>query len=67
MLNTLEESMHLIVNILREHMRITEEKKVIEWSRQERMKKRSGKFNEPESHCNMCDLKFIGKIIAHRR
>lgn len=66
MMNTLEESIHCIVNILREHMRVGEEKKVIEMQRLHRLKK-GGRGREPESHCNMCDMKFLGKIVAHRK
>lgn len=66
MLKSLEESIHITVNILRENMRLAEEKKVIEWNRMHRLKK-FNKYNEPESHCNMCDLKFLGKIITHRK
>lgn len=69
MLQSLEESFHITVNILRENMRLSEEKKVIELNRVHRMNKNkfSRKFQEPESHCNMCDLKFLGKIITHRK
>lgn len=66
MLNTLEESIAITVNILRENMRLAEEKKVIEWNRMHRLKK-FNKYNEPQSHCNMCDLKFLGKIVTHRK
>ncbi|RZC43183.1 zinc finger protein on ecdysone puffs, partial [Asbolus verrucosus] len=69
MLQSLEESFHITVNILRENMRLSEEKKVIELNRMHRLSKNkfSRKFQEPESHCNMCDLKFLGKIITHRK
>ncbi|XP_057670266.1 zinc finger protein on ecdysone puffs isoform X1 [Diorhabda carinulata] len=66
MLDSLEESIHITVNILRENMRLLEEKKLIELNRVQRVTKRFNK-PEPESHCNMCDLKFLGKIIAHRK
>lgn len=66
MLDSLEESIHITVNILRENMRLQEEKKLIELNRVQRVTKRFNK-PEPESHCNMCDLKFLGKIIAHRK
>lgn len=66
MLNSLEESIHITVNILRENMRLAEEKKVIEWNRMQRLQKYH-KYNDIESHCNMCDLKFMGKIIVHRK
>lgn len=66
MLNSLEESIHITVNILRENMRLAEEKKVIEWNRMQRLQKYH-KYNDVESHCNMCDLKFMGKIIVHRK
>ncbi|KAJ8948353.1 hypothetical protein NQ318_019338 [Aromia moschata] len=66
MLNSLEESIHITVNILRENMRLAEEKKVIEWNRMQRLQKYH-KFVETESHCNMCDLKFMGKIVVHRK
>ncbi|KAJ8941185.1 hypothetical protein NQ314_010484 [Rhamnusium bicolor] len=66
MLNSLEESIHITVNILRESMRLAEEKKVIEWNRMQRLQKYH-KFHDSESHCNMCDLKFMGKIIVHRK
>lgn len=66
MLNSLEESIHLTVKILRENMRLQEEKKVIEVNRMHRLKKYN-RYQEMESHCNMCDLKFLGKIIAHRK
>jgi len=69
MLQSLEESFHITVNIMRENMRLSEEKKVIELNRMHRLNKNkySRKFQEPESHCNMCDLKFLGKIITHRK
>ncbi|XP_044270416.1 zinc finger protein on ecdysone puffs [Tribolium madens] len=69
MLNSLEESFLVTVNILRENMRLSEEKKVIELNRMHRLLKDKfiRKYQEPESHCNMCDLKFLGKIIAHRK
>ncbi|XP_063910154.1 zinc finger protein on ecdysone puffs-like isoform X1 [Zophobas morio] len=69
MLTSLEESFHITVNILRENMRLAEEKKVIELNRMRRLSKNkfNRKFQEPESHCNMCDLKFLGKIITHRK
>lgn len=66
MLESLEESIDITVNILRENMRLLEEKKLIELNRVQRVTKRFNK-PEPESHCNMCDLKFLGKIIAHRK
>lgn len=66
MLNSLEESIHITVNILRENMRLAEEKKVIEWNRMQRLQKYH-KYSDVESHCNMCDLKFMGKIIVHRK
>nr|XP_023017368.1 zinc finger protein on ecdysone puffs isoform X1 [Leptinotarsa decemlineata] len=65
-LETLEESIHITVNILRENMRLLEEKKVIELERMQRLSKKF-KYQEQESHCNMCDLKFLGKIISHRK
>lgn len=67
MLDSLEESIHITVNILRENMRLAEEKKVIEWHRMQRVSKKFNKFNDMESHCNMCDLKFMGKIVVHRK
>lgn len=67
MLDTLEESIHLTVNILREHLRLSEEKKVIEFNRMQRVTKKFPRGHEPENHCNMCDLKFMGKIVAHRK
>ncbi|XP_968783.4 zinc finger protein on ecdysone puffs isoform X2 [Tribolium castaneum] len=69
MLDSLEESFHITVNILRENMRLSEEKRVIELNRMHRLLKNKfiRKFQEPESHCNMCDLKFLGKIITHRK
>lgn len=69
MLQSLESSFHITVNILRENLRLAEEKKSIELNRMQRQSKNKfrGKFREPESHCNMCELKFMGKIIAHRK
>ncbi|XP_060520170.1 zinc finger protein on ecdysone puffs isoform X2 [Cylas formicarius] len=67
MMKSLEESIHITVNILRENMRLTEERKMIELNRMQRLKKFGKNFHEPESHCNMCDLKFMGKIVSHRR
>ncbi|XP_076264335.1 protein on ecdysone puffs isoform X2 [Rhynchophorus ferrugineus] len=69
MIKALEESIHICVNILRENMRLSEERKMIELNRQNRLKRYGGKkhFVEPNSHCNMCDLKFMGKIVTHRR
>lgn len=67
MMDSLEESIHCIVNILREHMRVAEEKKVIEIQRLHRLKKGIGRPREADSHCNMCDMKFLGKIISHRK
>ncbi|KAL3285172.1 hypothetical protein HHI36_019291 [Cryptolaemus montrouzieri] len=68
MLDSLEESMGITVNILRENMRLAEEKKMIELNRMHRLnKKPSRKYNDIESHCNMCDFKFLGKIMAHRK
>ncbi|XP_044750120.1 zinc finger protein on ecdysone puffs [Coccinella septempunctata] len=68
MLDSLEESMSITVGILRENMRLAEEKKLIELNRMQRLnKKPSRKFSDVESHCNMCDFKFLGKIMAHRK
>lgn len=67
MMETLEDSIHCIVNILREHMRVAEEKKMIEMQRLHRLNKKGGRGREPESHCNMCDMKFLGKIVSHRK
>lgn len=67
MLDSLEDSIHCIVDILREHMRVAEEKKVIELQRLQRLNKKGGRGREPESHCNMCDMKFMGKIVTHRK
>ncbi|XP_022920289.2 zinc finger protein on ecdysone puffs [Onthophagus taurus] len=67
MMDSLEESFQITVKILRENMRLAEEKKMIEWSRMQRNSRKFHQRNEPESHCNMCDLKFMGKIIAHRK
>lgn len=66
-MDTLEESIHLTVNILREHLRLSEQKKLIELNRMQRVNRKFGRSNEPENHCNMCDLKFLGKIVAHRK
>ncbi|KAK9745999.1 hypothetical protein QE152_g6432 [Popillia japonica] len=67
MMDSLEESFQITVKILRENMRLSEEKKMIEWNRMQRNNRKFHNRNEPESHCNMCDLKFVGKIIAHRK
>ncbi|KAK9877851.1 hypothetical protein WA026_020081 [Henosepilachna vigintioctopunctata] len=68
MLDSLEESMGITVGILRENMRLAEEKKMIELNRMQRLnKKPSRKYSDIESHCNMCDFKFLGKIMAHRK
>lgn len=67
MMDSLEESFQITVKILRENMRLSEEKKMIEWNRMQRNNRKFHSRNEPESHCNMCDLKFVGKIIAHRK
>ena len=67
MLDSLEESFQITVKILRENMRLSEEKKMIEWHRMQRNNRKFHNRQEPESHCNMCDLKFMGKIIAHRK
>lgn len=69
MIKAFEESIHLCVDILRENMRLGEERKMIELNRQNRLKnfKDRNAFVEPNSHCNMCDLKFLGKIMVHRR
>lgn len=68
MLESLEESLSITVSILRENMRLAEEKKLIELNRMQRLnKKLSRKFSDVESHCNMCDFKFLGKIMAHRK
>lgn len=66
MLDTLEESIHLTVNILREHSRLSEEKKIIEFNRMQRVTKKFGRGHN-EIHCNMCDLKFMGQLAAHRK
>ncbi|XP_066148355.1 zinc finger protein on ecdysone puffs-like isoform X2 [Euwallacea fornicatus] len=67
MLKALEESIHICVNILRENLRLQEERKLIEFNRQNRLRK-FGQRRDPQlSHCAMCDLKFMGKIISHRR
>lgn len=67
MLDTLEESIHLTVNILREHLRLSEEKKIIEFNRMQRVTKKVPRGHDSENHCNMCDLKFMGKLVAHRK
>lgn len=67
MLKALEESIHFCVNILRENLRLHEERKMIEFNRQNRLRKFNQKREPPLSHCAMCDLKFMGKIISHRR
>ncbi|CAH1126451.1 unnamed protein product [Ceutorhynchus assimilis] len=68
MLKALEESIHICVNILRENLRLAEERKAIEYNRQNRQRKFSQRRGEPPmSHCAMCDLKFMGKIVIHRR
>lgn len=68
MLNSAEESFRIVVNILRENMRLAEEKEMIELNRMVRSnRKYAAKMKEPQSHCNMCDMKFLGKIIAHRK
>ncbi|XP_018328580.1 zinc finger protein on ecdysone puffs [Agrilus planipennis] len=68
MMDSLIESFQITVNILRENMRLAEEKKMIELERFNRSSRNfHRKVQEPESHCNMCDLKFLGKIIAHRK
>ena len=68
MMDSLGQSFQITVNILRENMRLVEEKKMIEL---ERMHRNSRNYlrhqQEQTSHCNMCDLKFLGKIIAHRK
>nr|CAI5855559.1 unnamed protein product [Callosobruchus analis] len=67
MLDKLEESIHISVNILRENMRLAEEKKVIELYRQQRTQKKHQRMLDVESQCNMCELKFLGKIVVHRK
>ncbi|XP_065160515.1 zinc finger protein on ecdysone puffs isoform X2 [Atheta coriaria] len=68
MIASLEESFQITVNILRENMRLTEERKVIEFERMKRSRRyQHNNQHEPESHCNMCDLKFMGKIVLHRQ
>lgn len=68
MLASLEDSFQTIVNILRYNMKHIEGKKMIELDRiQRNNRKFVHKFQEPESHCNMCDLKFLGKIMSHRK
>ncbi|KAH1004343.1 zinc finger protein on ecdysone puffs [Dendroctonus ponderosae] len=67
MLKALEESIHICVNILRENLRLQEERKLIEFNRQSRQRKFNQRREPPLSHCAMCDLKFMGKIISHRR
>lgn len=68
MLQSLEESFQITVNILRENMRLAEEQKMIELNRMHRNNRNyHRKMQEPQSTCNMCDLKFMGKIIVHRK
>lgn len=68
MISSLEESFQITVNILRENMRLSEERKMIEYERMQRSRRyHHNNSNEPESHCNMCDLKFMGKIVVHRQ
>lgn len=69
MMDALEETFQITVNILRENMRVVEEKKMIEFERMARMSRGHQKHPkiEPQSHCNMCDLKFMGKIMGHRK
>ncbi|KAL1517213.1 hypothetical protein ABEB36_001006 [Hypothenemus hampei] len=67
MVKALEESIHICVNILRENLRLQEERKMIEYNRQSRQRKFNSRREPPLSHCAMCDLKFMGKIISHRR
>lgn len=67
MLESLEESFHITVNILRENMRLAEEKKLIELNRAQRLNKKPAHKFDVESHCNMCDFKVLGKIMAHRK
>lgn len=68
MMQSLEESFQITVNILRENMRLGEEQKMIELNRMHRNNRNyHRKMQEPQSTCNMCDLKFMGKIIVHRK
>lgn len=69
MMDSLEGTFQISVNILRENMRVVEEKKIIELERVTRMSRGHRKHTklEPQSHCNMCDLKFMGKILSHRK
>lgn len=68
MLNSAEESFCIVVNILRENMRLAEAKEMIELNRMVRSNRKfAHKMKEPQSHCNMCDMKFLGKIVAHRK
>lgn len=68
MLNSISESFGIVVNILRENMRLAEEKEMIELNRKARSyRKFNNKVKEPQSVCNMCDMKFLGKITAHRK
>ncbi|KAF5297451.1 hypothetical protein FQR65_LT01382 [Abscondita terminalis] len=68
MMDSLGQSFQITVNILRENMRLVEEKKMIELERMHRNSRNYHRHQqELTSHCNMCDLKFLGKIIAHRK
>ncbi|KAF5299672.1 hypothetical protein FQA39_LY11467 [Lamprigera yunnana] len=68
MMDSLGQSFQITVNILRENMRLVEEKKMIELERMHRNSRNYHRHQQEQtSHCNMCDLKFLGKIIAHRK
>lgn len=69
MIISLEDSFQSTVNILRENMRVAEERRVIEMQRMQRSRRfhHSNNSNETPSHCNMCNHKFLGKIVVHRQ
>ncbi|KAF5305796.1 hypothetical protein FQA39_LY09132 [Lamprigera yunnana] len=67
MLNNLKEIFQNIISMLREHISLDEEKKIIEL---ERWYRNMATYNMPKqeciSYCKMCDWTFFGEINDHR-
>lgn len=65
MFEKVEESYRLKANMMRESIRLIEDKNSIEMDRMKRLGKKMKV--QQRAHCAMCDLDFYGYLFAHRK
>lgn len=65
MTEIVQEGYRVRAKMMREAIRLEEEKNTIEFDRLQRKTKR--RKDQQRSHCAMCDLHFYGSLLGHRK